>query len=162
MGVRARWLRLALGTSVAGLALALAGCGAAALPPPPPAAATVPAVAAATSTRGTPTAGKPTEAPAAGGGDVAQLAAGKTAFSSAGCGGCHMLTAAGAAGQAGPSLNGIGSLHDASWIVMQIQNPCATGHANAGGAKYNCAAMPPNLASGAQAEAIAAYLAAQK
>jgi cytochrome c551/c552 len=159
MGDRARRLRPVLGTVFVVITVALTGCGAAALPPPPPpgtpttvAAATKPPVAVPTKAA--------TTAPA--GGNTAQLAAGKAAFNSAGCGGCHMLTAAGSTGAIGPSLNGIGAKRDAAWIIAQIKDPCAAGHANAAGSKYSCQAMPANLASGATAQAIAAFLAAQK
>lgn len=132
MRVGARGLRLTAGVTIASVALALSGCGAAALPPPP--------------------------APP---GNTAQLDAGKSAFSST-CGSCHALTAAGTRGAVGPGLDHIGSLHDAAWIVAQMQNPCAPGHANAAGPKYSCVVMPKGMASGPQAQAIAAYLASQK
>ncbi|MDB5075478.1 MAG: Cytochrome c [Chloroflexi bacterium] len=163
MGGRAHWLRPALGAAFLGLAAALSGCGSSALPGPPPASVATSVAAltqqpAATTTKATPAApGVATPAVSA-----AQLAAGKAAFLSAGCGGCHMLTAAGTTGGAGPSLNGIGKVHDAAWIVVQIKNPCASGHANAAGPNYNCLAMPAGLASGASAQAIAVFLAAQK
>ena len=146
-------LRLAAGVTIVSIALALSGCGAAALPPPPPTAiATV--------------AGAPTPAPTARATEqqsdnAVQLAAGKAAFTMS-CGSCHALSAAGTSGTIGPSLNGIGSQRDAAWFAVQIQNPCAPGHATAAGPKYNCASMPPGIASGAQAQAIAAYLASQK
>jgi mono/diheme cytochrome c family protein len=104
---------------------------------------------------------RPTAAATAQTGNTAQLSAGKAAFTSS-CGTCHTLTAASTSGTLGPSLNGIGSLRTADWIVAQIQNPCAPGHANAAGPKYTCSIMPPNIVSGAQAQAIAAYLASQK
>jgi mono/diheme cytochrome c family protein len=107
-----------------------------------------------------PTAAAPT-ATAASSGNSAQIAAGKSAFIASSCGACHTLSAAGTSGSAGPNLNGIGSKRTADWIVAQIKNPCAPGHANAA-AGYHCASMPPGLASGTTAEDIAAFLAAQK
>jgi cytochrome c551/c552 len=167
MGGRVRGLRLALGTAFLGITAVLAGCGSAALPgPPPPSVATniaahpqqsptVAPKATAVATTAATSAPAPTANPAL-------IAAGKVAFTSKGCGGCHILSATGSTGAVGPSLNGIGKIHDAAWILVQIKNPCAPGHANAGGSNYNCATMPANLATGADAEAIAAFLATQK
>jgi mono/diheme cytochrome c family protein len=163
MSGRARWFRLALGTSILGVTFALSGCGAAALPPPPPP-GTATSLASATqapATSPTKATGAPTTAATASSVSPAQIAAGKSAFATT-CGGCHISTAAGTLGQVGPSLNGIGALHDAAWILVQIQNPCAPGHSNAAGPKYSCATMPPNMVSGATAQAIAAFLASQK
>jgi hypothetical protein len=167
MGGRTRSLRLVLGTAFLGVTAVLSGCGAAALPGPPPASvATSIAMEtqqpAPTTTKATPAATGAATSAATPAISAAQLAAGKAAFTSAGCGGCHMLTAAGTTGGAGPSLNGIGKIRNAAWIVAQIKNPCASGHANAAGSNYNCNAMPAGLATGANAEAIAAFLAAQK
>jgi len=44
---------------------------------------------------------------------------------------------------------------------VQIQNPCAPGHATVGGPKYNCLLMQPKIATGAQAQASAAQNSAQ-
>lgn len=155
----ARRLRPAVAVSIVAIVLALAGCGAAALPPPPPP-GTATAVGAATPVLVASPTAQATQA-ATPAGNAAQLAAGKAAFTTT-CGSCHMLSAAGTSGTIGPSLNGIGALRDAAWIAVQIQNPCAPGHANAAGPKYTCTLMPPGIATGAQAEAIAAYLASQK
>jgi mono/diheme cytochrome c family protein len=157
MRAGARQLRPVAAVSIVGIVFALAGCGAAALPPPPPATATVSAVATAAIS---PTA-QTTAASTAVSGNAAQIAAGKAAFTTT-CGSCHMLSSAGTSGSVGPSLNGIGSARAEAWIVAQIQNPCASGHADAAGPKYNCSSMPPGIAQGAQAQAIAAYLASQK
>jgi cbb3-type cytochrome oxidase cytochrome c subunit len=92
----------------------------------------------------------------------ALLAAGKKGFLTVGCSGCHMLSAAGSTGGAGPSLNHIGKIRSAKWILAQIADPCAPGHEHAAGPNYSCLAMPPGLARGKTAQAIAAFLAAQK
>jgi outer membrane protein assembly factor BamB len=127
-----------------------------------PAAAAVP-VASATAAPATPTptpAGSTVASPTAPV-SSAVLAAGKAAFNTASCGLCHTLSSVqGAIGTRGPSLDGIGKIRSADWLLVQIKNPCAPGHANAA-AGYSCAAMPANLASGKQAEDLAAFLAAQ-
>ena len=156
----ARWLRPVAAVSIVGVVIVLAGCGSTALPPSPPPSVATAAAAVTPAQAASPTAGA-TAAATAAPGNTAQLAAGKAAFT-ASCGTCHMLTAAGTSGTLGPSLNGIGSLRTAVWIVEQIQNPCAAGHADAAGPKYTCSIMPAGLVSGAQAQAIAAYLASQK
>ncbi len=152
--------RLAAGVSIVSIALALGGCGAAALPPPPPPATATVAVTVTPAAAAPATAG-PTATATAPAGNAAQRAAGEAAFTSS-CGTCHALTAAGTSGTIGPSLNAIGTLRTAAWIVAQIHNPCAPGHSNAAGPKYTCSLMPPGIVSGAQAQAIAAYLASQK
>jgi cytochrome c551/c552 len=164
MSGRARWFRLALGTSILGVTFALSGCGAAALPPPPPPAVATRLAAETQAPAASPTkaTGAPTPAATVSSVNAALIATGKAAFVSAGCGNCHISTAAGTSGTVGPSLDGIGALHNAAWILVQIQNPCAPGHSTAGGPKYSCATMPANLASGTQALAIAAFLASQK
>jgi mono/diheme cytochrome c family protein len=92
----------------------------------------------------------------------ALLAAGKKAFLTVGCSGCHMLKAAGSTAHVGPSLNHIGKIRSVKWILAQIANPCAPGHEHAAGPDYTCAAMPAGLAKGKTALAIATFLAAQK
>jgi mono/diheme cytochrome c family protein len=77
------------------------------------------------------------------GGSGADLAAGKAAFSST-CGGCHVLKAAGTAGNVGPNLDSVAPL-TAEAVANQIKN--------GGGA------MPPNLLQGADAANVAAYVA---
>ena len=77
------------------------------------------------------------------GGSGADLAAGKTAFSST-CGGCHALKDAGTAGNVGPNLDSVAPL-TAETVANQIKN--------GGGA------MPPNLLQGADAAIVAAYVA---
>lgn len=93
---------------------------------------------------------------------TALLAAGKKAFLTVGCSGCHMLTAAGSKATVGPSLNHIGKLRNLKWILAQIADPCAPGHDHAAGPDYTCSAMPLGLAKGKTALAIATFLAAQK
>ena len=93
---------------------------------------------------------------------AAELAAGKKAFLTVGCSGCHTLTTAGAKGAVGPTLNHIGRLRTAKWILVQIANPCAPGHEHAAGPNYSCLAMTAGLAKGKTAQAIADFLASQK
>lgn len=82
--------------------------------------------------------------PAAAAVSPAVLAAGKEKFSGS-CAGCHTLKDAGATGAAGPNLDTLAPL-EAAAVLAQINN--------GGGA------MPPGLASGDDAAAIAAYVAA--
>ena len=77
------------------------------------------------------------------GGSGADLAAGKTAFSST-CGGCHALKDAGTAGNVGPNLDSVAPL-----TVERVANQIKNG----GGA------MPPGLLQGADAANVAAYVA---
>jgi hypothetical protein len=58
-------------------------------------------------------------------------------------------------------LNGIGKIRTAAWIVVQLANPCAPGHANAAPG-YTCSTMPPGIVKGTAADEVAAFLAAQK
>jgi len=92
----------------------------------------------------------------------ALLAAGRKAFVTVGCGGCHMLSAAGTKATVGPNLNHIGKIRNVKWILIQIANPCAAGHEHAAGANFNCNAMPAGLTKGKTAQAIATFLASQK
>jgi mono/diheme cytochrome c family protein len=78
-----------------------------------------------------------------GGGAGADLAAGKTAFTST-CGGCHTLKDAGTKGNVGPDLDSLAPL-TAERVANQIKN--------GGGA------MPAGLLSGADAANVAAYVA---
>jgi hypothetical protein len=93
---------------------------------------------------------------------TAILAAGRHDFTSASCGACHALSSVqGAVGTRGPGLNGIGKIRDAAWVLVQIEDPCAPGHAHAAPG-YLCTDMPAGLAAGPSAQAIAAFLASQK
>ena len=56
----------------------------------------------------------------AGGGAAGDAAAGEAVFTSAGCGGCHMLEAAGASGAVGPNLDE--SKPDAALVVDRVTN----------------------------------------
>ncbi len=56
----------------------------------------------------------------AGGGAGGDAAAGEAVFASAGCGGCHVLEAAGASGSVGPSLDE--SQPDAALVVERVTN----------------------------------------
>lgn len=85
------------------------------------------------------TATKAEESGGGGGGDTDA----KELFASA-CGGCHTLDAAGTSGSVGPNLNDVKL--DAEAVRAQIKN--------GGGA------MPPGLLEGEQADAVAAYVAA--
>jgi hypothetical protein len=153
------WFRVGCVSPCLAITVCLAGCGSSSAPPPPtqalvtnfPTPTTIPAAAATATAEARLAGSKP-----------AVLAAGTRAFQAAGGGSCHALVAASTAGALGPSLNGIGKLRSARWLVAQIANPCAPGHAHAAGAQYTCSAMPPDLATGATAHAIAAFLSSQK
>ncbi|MEI7889686.1 MAG: c-type cytochrome [Actinomycetes bacterium] len=95
-------------------------------------------------------AAKPAPAPKQ---DLAAL--GATVFTSNGCGACHQLTAAGATGQVGPSLNKIGS-KPAAMIKQSIVNPNAVIAAG-----YAKGIMPPTFGASISAkdlDALIAYL----
>jgi ABC-type transport system substrate-binding protein len=78
-----------------------------------------------------------------GGGSGADVAAGKSLFTST-CGGCHKLKDAGTTGNVGPDLDSLAPL-TAERVATQIEN--------GGGA------MPPKLLTGKDAENTAAYVA---
>jgi cytochrome c oxidase subunit 2 len=54
-----------------------------------------------------------------------EAAAGKAVFTSAGCGSCHTLAAAGASGQVGPNLEDVLKGKDDQFIYESIVNPDA-------------------------------------
>jgi cytochrome c553 len=61
-----------------------------------------------------------TTSPPAGGGAEGDAAAGEAVFASAGCGGCHVLEAAGTSGAVGPDLDQ--SKPDAALVVDRVTN----------------------------------------
>jgi mono/diheme cytochrome c family protein len=63
--------------------------------------------------------GETTATTAAGGGS-GDAAAGKEVFATAGCGGCHTLSAAGSTGSVGPNLDELAPSFDA--VVTQVTN----------------------------------------
>lgn len=90
---------------------------------------------------------------ATGGGEADAAAAGKSVFNTNGCGGCHVLPDAGAAGKIGPTLVGIGKLKPAQ-IEEMIVDP------DADVAKgYSKGVMPPNFGESISKEDLAALVA---
>jgi cytochrome c553 len=88
-------------------------------------------------------------------------AAGRAAFLSSGCVGCHALASVGATGVVGPALTHIGQTRTLQWLVVQMHTPCASGHQRAG---YACQMMVGAVAglTEQQRRDLAAFLAAQK
>jgi cytochrome c oxidase subunit 2 len=89
------------------------------------------------------------------GGGADSTAKGKAVFTSAGCGGCHVFKDAGAAGQVGPTLEGIGSQDTATLVEMIVEpdKEVAKG--------YSKGIMPPNFGDTIPKEdldALVAYL----
>ncbi|MEW6583801.1 MAG: c-type cytochrome [Actinomycetota bacterium] len=112
----------AIAVSVGALAFGVAACGddgeqAATTQPTTAPTTTAPTTTAPTTTAPTTTAPTTTEGTTTAGGDVA---AGKTVFASAGCGGCHVLAAAGSTGTVGPSLDATKPTFEK--VVTQVTN----------------------------------------
>ncbi|MDX2161654.1 MAG: cytochrome c [bacterium] len=91
------------------------------------------------------------------------VAHGATLFQTRGCAGCHQLDSAGAAGDEGPNLTGIGGRETLAYLVESIREPGAVIADNC--PEGVCQPIMPaygTFLTTEQIDALAAYLASQQ